>query len=161
MLCETGPLSLLANDVVEYQEDNGTGVFMDPAGGSAQVSLTRVQIYRNTVDGLLANGSTAGSIFAGITDNVSNLNGGSGFKAQGGIGPAVLDVQRSAGNNNGVGGFTADGATAQIFIGNSMATANTTGFNQANGGQIRSYNNSTVDNNSNNGAVTAPQLNPL
>ena len=97
MLCETGPLSLLANDVVEYQEDNGTGVFMDPAGGSAQVSLTRVQIYRNTVDGLLANGSTAGSIFAGITDNVSNLNGGSGFKAQGGGALVVLDVQRSAG----------------------------------------------------------------
>ena len=151
----------MANDVVEYQEDNGTGVFMDPAGGSAQVSLTRVQIYRNTVDGLLANGSTAGSIFAGITDSVSNLNGGSGFKAQGGGALVVLDVQRSAGNNNGAGGFTADGSNAQIFIGNSMATANTTGFNQANGGQIRSYNNSTVDNNSNNGAVTAPQLNPL
>src|SRR5207248_9226013 len=110
-----GGNKLFINDSVI--EDNGTGVSIDPAGGSAQVSLTRVQIYRNTVDGLLANGSTAGSIFAGITDNVSNLNGGSGFKAQGGIGPAVLDVQRSAGNNNGVGGFTADGATAQIFIG--------------------------------------------
>src|SRR5438105_669727 len=140
-----GGNKLVINDSVI--EDNGTGVLIDPAGGSAQVSLTHVKIYGNTVDGLLANGTTAGSIFAGITDSVSNLNGGSGFKATGGVGLAVLDVQRSAANNNGIAGFTADGSSnGQIFIGNSMATANTTGFNPLSGGQIRSYNNNAVDN---------------
>ena len=155
----TGGNDLFINDSII--EDNGTGIFLDPAGGSAQVSLNRVQIYRNSSDGLVANGSAAGAIFAGITDSVSNLNGGSGFKAQGGGALVVLDVQRSAGNNNGAGGFTADGSNAQIFIGNSMATANTTGFSQLNGGQIRSYVNNAVDNNSNDGGATAPALNPM
>ena len=154
-----GGNKLFINDSII--EDNGTGIFLDPAGGSAQVSLNRVQIYRNSSDGLVANGSAAGAIFAGITDSVSNLNGGSGFKAQGGGALVVLDVQRSAGNNNGAGGFTADGSNAQIFIGNSMATANTTGFSQLNGGQIRSYVNNAVDNNSNDGGATAPALNPM
>jgi len=154
-----GGNKLFINDSII--EDNGTGIFLDPAGGSAQVSLNRVQIYRNSGDGLVANGAAAGAIFAGITDSVSNLNGGSGFKAQGGGALVVLDVQRSAGNNNGAGGFTADGSNAQIFIGNSMATANTTGFSQLNGGQIRSYVNNAVDNNSNNGGATAPALNPM
>ena len=154
-----GGNALFINDSII--EDNGTGIFLDPSGGSAQVSLTRVQIYKNSGDGFVANGSAAGAIFAGIVDSVSNLNGGNGFKAQGGGALVFVDVQRSAANNNGAGGFTADGSNASIFIGNSMATSNTTGFSQLNSGQIRSYNNNSVDNNSNNGSVTAPTLNPL
>src|SRR5262249_35613244 len=36
---------LFINDTII--EDNGTGIFIDPAGGSAQIALTRVQIYKN------------------------------------------------------------------------------------------------------------------
>jgi hypothetical protein len=143
-------------------EDNGTGIFIDPAGGSAQVSLTRVQIYRNTGQGFSAQGVTSGGIFAGIYDSVSSLNGANGFLAVGNGAISVLSVQRSAADNNGLSGFSANGAGAQIFIGSSMATANGgSGFEQVDGGQIRSYNNNAVDNNTSNGSVTAPTLPPL
>jgi len=154
-----GGNSLFINDSIV--EDNVTGVFIDPAGGAANVVATRVQIYKNTGDGLTAAGSGAGAVFAAVFDSVSSLNGGHGFKAQGGGATVVLDVQRSASNNNGAGGFTADGLGAAVFIGNSMATNNGTGFNQLNSGQIRSYVNNAVDNNSNNGSATAPALNPM
>jgi len=154
-----GGNALYINDTVI--ENNGTGIFLDPSGGSAQVALTRVQIYKNSSDGFLASGAGAGQIFVGVFESVSRLNGGHGFKAQGGGATVVVDVQRSAANNNGAGGFTADGLGAAVFIGNSMATANGTGFNQLNSGQIRSYVNNAVDNNSNNGGATAPALNPM
>ena len=154
-----GGNALFINDSVI--EDNGSGIVIDPTGGSAQIALTRVQIYKNSSDGFLASGAGAGQIFAGVFESVSSLNGGHGFKAQGGGATVVVDVQRSAANNNGAGGFTADGLGAAVFIGNSTATANGTGFNQLNSGQIRSYVNNAVDNNSNNGGATAPALNPM
>ena len=50
---------------------------------------------------------------------------------------------------------------ASVFIGTSMVTANGTGFSQVNGGVIKSYVNNGVDNNTSNGAATAPAVPPL
>jgi hypothetical protein len=137
----------------------GAGMFIDPAAASALVTLQRVQLNKN-FEGFRASGSGAGVIFANIQDSVASMNGTHGFNALGGSGVTV-SIQRSSSNTNGADGIRADGAGANVFIGSSMVTQNTTGFNQVNGGVIKSYGNNAVDSNTSPGAATPPVVPPL
>ncbi len=141
---------------------NGLGILVDPGAGSSLVTLQRVQMVQNG-EGFRAAGTGSGAVFVGVQDSLASANGTNGFNATvPAQGAAVLiDIQRSSSNLNGGAGIQADGANAKVFIGSTMVTANGTGFSQINSGQIRSYVNNPVDNNTTQGAATPPTVPPL
>jgi hypothetical protein len=151
------PAQLYVSDSVFSQ--NGVGILVQsgPAGATALVSLQRVQLENNGT-GYRADNAAGGGSFTSIVDSVAASNTGDGFTAIsfGGSQPVIFDIQRSASNINFGSGIVANGTTASVFIGSTMATANTVGFSQLNGGVIRSYGNNSVDNNP--GTVTPPTL---
>ena len=152
--------NLFVTDTVLSQ--NGLGILIDPGAGSSLVTLQRVQMVANG-EGFRAAGTGSGTVFVGVQDSLASANGTNGFNATvPAQGAAVLiDIQRSSSNLNGGAGIQADGANAKVFIGSTMVTANGTGFSQINSGQIRSYVNNPVDNNTTQGAATPPTVPPL
>jgi hypothetical protein len=152
--------NLFVTDTVLSQ--NGLGILVDPGAGSSLVTLQRVQMVQNG-EGFRAAGTGAGAVFVDVQDSVAAANGTNGFNATTPAGGAavLIDIQRSSSNLNGGAGIQADGANAKVFIGSTMVTANGTGFSQINSGQIRSYTNNPVDNNTTQGAATPPTVPPL
>jgi hypothetical protein len=155
----TGAAQLYVTDTVIYLNGNGVdsggGIFVDPGAGSALATLQRVQMKKN-FEGFRASGAGGGVVFASVQDSLASANGSNGFIAVTPVGGAsvIVDIQRSSSNLNGGAGIRASGAGAQIFVGTSMVTANTTGFSAVNGGVIMSYGNNALDNNTSNGAAT-------
>ena len=137
-------------------------VFVDPGAGTALVTLQRVQLNKNT-EGFRATGAGSGLVFASIQDSLASMNGTNGFVAFTPAGGAAvtLDIQRSSSNLNGGDGIRAEGALASVFVGTSMVTGNSTGFNQVSGGVIRSYASSAGDTNTAPGSVTPPTVTPF
>ena len=130
--------------------DNGQhGIFVQASGsGTVKVSLSRVETYNNSRDGILVDGiSGTGTVNATAADSVAANNGAAGFHVTSlSIGAATsLMVVRSVAANNGTG-LSAASAQATLRVGQSTVTGNATSWSVA-GGILRSYGDNNIDGN--------------
>src|SRR5262245_31921934 len=124
--------------------NNGTGIVVGSNGPAVSGALTRITASANGV-GILTSGANANVT---ITDTVAgNNNYGIGASSS-----AVM-VQNSTVSNNAVG-IAADQA-AIVRVGQSTITANNTGWQSTNNGQVQSYGTNNVTGNSSDGAITS------
>jgi len=139
-----GASTLSATDILVT--GNGNNGVLVSSGASAVVNgvLNRVTASKNGV-GIFANSA---SVNITMTDTVaSNNNYGVGASAS-----AVM-VRNSTISSNAIG-LAAD-QVATVRVGQSTITANGTGSNTANGGQVISYGNNNISGNASNGTLTS------
>jgi hypothetical protein len=136
-----GPSALVASDTTVT--NNASNGILVASGSAASGALSRVTASGNGV-GILASGST---VSVTVADTVAgNNNYGIGASA------AAVMVRNSSVSNNAVG-IAADQA-AIVRVGQSSITANGTGWQATNGGQVQSYGNNNVSGNTTDGIVT-------
>jgi hypothetical protein len=140
----TGASTLFVSDTtVTNNRSNGILV---TSSGSVPVNgaLSRVAASGNGV-GVFANGT---NVNLALTDTVaSNNNYGIGASA------AAVMVRNSTVSNNAIG--IAANQSSIVRVGQSTVTANGTGWQSTNGGQVVSYGNNNISGNSTDGAVTS------
>jgi hypothetical protein len=140
----TGASALYIGDTALTNNRNN-GVLVS-YGGSARVNgaLNRVTASGNGV-GVFANGA---NVNVTMTDTVTGNNSyGVGATA------ASVMVRNSVVSNNAVGIAADQGAI--VRVGQSTVTANGTGWQAANGGQVQSFGNNNVAGNTSDGTVTS------
>ena len=135
----TGPASLFISDTTTTN-NHSNGILVT---GTVNGALNRVTASGNGV-GIFASGA---GVSLTLTDTLAgNNNYGIGASA------AAVMVRSSTVSNNAIG-ITADQA-AIVRVGQSTATANGTGWQAINGGQVVSYGNNNVSGNGTDGAAT-------
>jgi Right handed beta helix region len=140
-LLGTGSFYALSNTYVT--DNGGQGIFLLQLGGTgtAELTLNRVEMHNNGVNGLRMSGSTA----AVSIDSVATHNTSSGFSV---AGAAFLTLKRSTAAFNKVSGILVDGTFATL----SETTAWINGpigsgeldLSCANGGSVFSYGDNVV-----------------
>ena len=87
-----------------------------------------------------------------MTDSVAANNAQTGFRVvtTSGRMQTTLMLIRSVAANNGTG-ISVDGATANLRVGESTITGNTTSWSFTNGGALRSYGDNNIDGNGDGG----------
>jgi hypothetical protein len=135
--------------------NNGNnGILIAPTGsGGVNAALSRVVVSGNGLAsngvGLFAyGGGTTGAVNATITDVVANNN----YYGVGVTRSPVM-LRNSTVSNNAIGVRADQGAV--VRIGQSTITANGTGWQATNGGQIQSYGNNNVGANGVNGTLSS------
>ena len=134
----------------------GAGIWIVPqAGGSAQVTLSRVLSAGNQF-GIAVDGSqsTAG-INVTITDSVTASNNQDGIVATTSAGGAPIGVmvKNSKSTNNAIG-IRSIGPNVTVRVDGSTITGNGTGLAFVAGGELWSYRNNSVDANGTDGAFS-------
>jgi len=158
----TGNSKLLVTDTIVEKNGNagtGGGILVQPTGsGSAKVALSGVTLNGNSF-GFRADGrqsTNMAGIQGGIYDTTASGNAGNAFSAitvPGFQGVSLMLSHTSAFANNTQAVF-ANGALAQVFISDFIATANGTGLLVANGANILSHGNNSVSGNVSDGMPT-------
>jgi hypothetical protein len=137
----TGMLSV--SDTV-ISNNGSNGILVGNGSSSVNASVSRVMASGNGV-GVFANGS---NVNVSITDTIANNNNyGIGASS------AAVMLRTSTITNNAVG-IAADQA-AIIRFGQSTVSANGTGWQTTNGGQVQSYNNNNVSGNTTDGILSS------
>jgi Right handed beta helix region len=134
--------------------ENAVGILARPAvGGSAKVSLNRVQMENNT-DGFKAD-STNGAMQSTIKDSVATGNSGVGIRSvtTGQVTAVMVDHTTSV--NNGTGISSEGGAASTVRITNTTVTGNGTGLSPSGGAAIVSFHTNNVQGNGSDGAATS------
>jgi hypothetical protein len=144
---QTCPASLYVSDTV-VATNSGGGILIAPAGGSANASLTRVDLVNNEL-GVKADG-TSGKVDLTILDSVASSNVGAGFWA---FKNASVNVKHSVSTHNGAGLEATGGASANLRVGDSTVTGNATGTIIAASATMNSYGNYQIDGNTVPGAT--------
>jgi hypothetical protein len=139
--------------------DNGTGILIQPTGGTAaNVRLRRLRIDHNTADGLRVDGTGgAGAINVAVADSTANFNAGNGIDAVSGPGNATVDVMRVVAAENGSAGIQSNqtsGGIASVTVGSSLLRGNAIGIQAAGSASLLSYGNNQVTGNASNGSFT-------
>ena len=137
----------------------GGGILVDPGAGSAFAVLQRVQLQQNS-EGLRVSGAGGGGAIVSVLGTQAALNGRSGFVAVSPMGGSLagLEIDSSFSILNNLSGVLADGAAAHVTIGASLLQGNSTGFGQANGGNVFSYRNNSLNANGANGTASTVTL---
>jgi len=140
----TGASTLFVSDST-VTNNRSNGILVTSSGAaSVNGALSRVTASGNGV-GIFTNGA---NVNVALTDTVAgNNNYGIGASAS-----AVM-VRNSTVSNNAIG-IAADQSSI-VRVGQSTVTANGTGWQSTNGGQVVSYGNNNVSGNSTDGAVTS------
>jgi hypothetical protein len=120
----------LSNTLVA--DNGGSGIDIQPAafGLNVNVVLNRVESYRNSVFGVIANGvSSTGTINVSVQDSAAANNGNAGFVARSEFTPLFrattnMVVVHSLASNNGGAGFLSDTLNASISVGQSTVAGN-------------------------------------
>jgi len=139
---------------------NGTGgLIVRPQGGtgSAKVTLNNVRSTSNSM-GVRGEGATASAagVVIDIIDSEFTQNTNGGIIALSNPGAAVkIVVNRSTTAYNGSNGINSNGALSVVSVGSSVIAGNGTALTPENGGQIISYTNNQVRDNTNPGAFSA------
>jgi len=121
--------------------NTGTGVSIRPTGsGSVRMNVDRSRILNNAGDGFILNSSapTTGTIDVSVRDSDSSHNGATGFAALSGGVATQLMIDTSTAFNN-ANGIAANGSNAIIRFARSTVARNTTGVIQVGAGVIQSY----------------------
>lgn len=132
---------------------SGAAVQVAPAaGGSAKVSINRVEMQNNRIGFNIDTTAAGGPVVAAVNEITAVGNSGSGLSvitaAAGGIaGTMIVSNSVIAGNNNGL---AASGGAAVVRVGSSLITGNNNATFTQNGGTLTSYKNNQVDGNNNN-----------
>jgi hypothetical protein len=148
-----GPAELFVSDTVIINNGlvsagNGAGITIDPSGGSANVTLTRVQLENNR-NGLWVDsvGTSGQPINVAVHDSTIVGNQVNGIRAAGSSQMNVL-VNRSVVAQNGTAILTA-GNVAAIRIGSSVVTGNTTVLTAPNSATVLTYSDNMINTNTN------------
>ena len=140
----------------------GAGVMIRPtAGGSARVTLTRVQVMNNEL-GVIADGNTTtGSFVTTISDSLvaNNTDVGVGALSSAAGAIASIVVDRSTIAHNGGVGLLASGsngglARGVVRVGRSTIAANATAGSATAGGLVGSYGTNQINGNGVDGTFT-------
>jgi hypothetical protein len=135
----------------------GAGIQVQPSGtGSANIVLTRVLLDRNAT-GILANGAgSTGGIRISATDTVMAGSIVHGIIASSPVGGSAITAQfdRSMIAFNLTNGVRSSGSGAQILLSNTQVTGNGTGLSFVGGGQLLTFQNNYVANNTTNGTFS-------
>ncbi|HEY1709266.1 MAG TPA: right-handed parallel beta-helix repeat-containing protein [Rhizomicrobium sp.] len=132
----------------------GGGVLVQPqAGGSAKVTITRVNLHNNS-NGIRVDNTTAAAvstvairdttISASSTHGLAAVNPSSGTPFKNTITADRMTISGNAGD-----GVVANGVSTIINLSNSVITGNVFGVNVSNGGAINSYKNNVINGNTN------------
>jgi hypothetical protein len=156
-----GPSKLIMTDSIIVRNGSptqGAGVLVRPqAGGSAQVTLERLNVSANTF-GVAADGtnSTAG-INMTVADSVlaSNFNDGLVAATSSGGAPIGVLVSNTKLTNNGYG-IRSIGPNVTVRVDGSKIVGNTTGLSALSGGALLTFGNNVVQANGANGAFSGP-----
>jgi hypothetical protein len=154
LFAPTGPAALyVADTVVSDNGGNagsttGGGILILPgAGGSGYAVLNRVQVTHNNFGLTADGGGTTGGISVSIDDSIVSENLHDGISAKSTSGGIRAMINRTDTSNNGGVGIHADGAPAEVFIGGSVVTGNSTGVSILNGATVQSYQNNQINGN--------------
>jgi hypothetical protein len=127
-----------------YVTDNGgQGIFLLQLGGGtpAELTLNRVEMHNNSVNGLRMSGSTA----AVSIDSIASHNGSSGFSV---AASSLLTLKRSTAAFNKVSGILIDNTLVVLSETNAWINgpigAGEIDLNCTNGGSVFSYGDNTV-----------------
>ena len=126
------------------------GLFVDvPPGSAANVKLTadRMLATHNTFGIYVRNRNnpSTAALVATVSNSVVSENTLSGVSTQGYGGQVIVNVDSTVLSNNGSGSY-ANGPTAKMYLGRSVATGNGTGIAN-NAGTLYSYKNNQIDGN--------------
>ena len=137
----------------------GAGIQVIPSGtGGARVTVTGSVLSGNTVGIRADSASTTGAISVTATDTTVAGAPYHGIVALGSGGQVRMMLNRVVATNNLGDGVRSVGSRAAIRIGSSVVAANGNGFVAASGGQILSYGNNQVNDNTVDGSATAVAL---
>ena len=131
--------------------DNGTGVSVDPIGGSARAAIHRVELVKNN-EGMRVVG---GEATASIEDSYAAFNSGHAFVALAG---SIVILTNTQASFNGGSGLHSDAGTGIIDA--SSFYANGAALTSVNGGALLSFQNNTQAANPGSGDTPGP-LNPF
>ena len=132
--------------------DNGSGIGVELATGSASGALDHVVAESNEGPGLLFGGNLALIKFTVSDSVISNNNIGVYLS---GIGnPIAVMMRNTVASNNG-SGLIASGSNAVVRVTRSTITGNAVGFAAQSSGQIVSYSDNNLDGNTTDGAPTS------
>jgi hypothetical protein len=148
----TTEVSLIDSTVAN---NTGTGISIRPTGsGTVRMNVERSRMINNAGDGLIANATapTTGTIHVTVRDSDSSHNGATGFAVlSGGVATQMMLDGCNAINN--ANGIAANGSGAIVRFARSSVTRNTTGVIQVGAGLVQSYSPATnlVDGNGTDG----------
>jgi hypothetical protein len=150
------PTQVFISDTIVH--DNGNyGVNVSPAaGGTANVSMNRVQALNNFVGIWGQDGSNVTIVNSLVAGNSHN-----GIKAHSGGGAAKMNISYSTATNNGTpaltqaAGVKSDGNPSIVYIGNNTIVNNTNGLFVSGGGLIISFGNNNIGGNGTDGSPTS------
>jgi hypothetical protein len=157
-----GPGKLVVTDSIVANNGNpngsGAGILVQPqSGGTAQVTLERVNVSGN-VFGIAADGSSStGGINMTVKDSVlaSNVSDGLVATTSSGGAPIGVLVSNTASTNNGFG-IRSIGPNVTVRVDGSKIAGNGTGVSALNGGALLSAGNNIVEANGSNGSFSGP-----
>jgi hypothetical protein len=145
----------ISNSVISENGLSGSnpasgGVYIVPASGmTAIVSIDRSQINGN-IFGIIADGTSGGTIKGTITDSVISGNSQNGITASSSGTSVVLQVDRSTVASNGNHGLVAGGSGAGMLVSNTNVFNNGGGLYTTGSGGLYSYGNNHVNGNKGN-----------
>jgi hypothetical protein len=159
----SGTVALTMADTT-ITDNAASAIMVIPSGtGSVSGSLKGVGVHSNGFAGLAVDGvSTSGTLHFAVTDSAAT-NNGFGFLAltgNGAGGVTELHVERSVAANNVNTGVVALNLGATVHISDSVVVGNAIGLQAANGGQIFTFGDNLVsDNTSSPGPLTPASKN--
>jgi hypothetical protein len=151
-------LDITDSDITDNGSSGSTnsGIYIRPSSGAqATVTITRTQVQGNNF-GIVADGTSGGTIRGTISDSVVSGNAQNGITAStSGSGSAVLIIDQTKVSGNGNHGLAADGSGAGMLVRNTSVFNNAAGLFTENGATLYSYGNNSVNgNNGNDGSFT-------
>lgn len=144
-----------------FSNNSGGSINILPAGtGTAKVVLNNVQIDNNAA-GIYAAAAASAKTYIAIRGSSLSANTYYGIAADGSGGLVTASIQDSVVAANGTLGIYSAGSNAQVAVGRTLVTSNSTGLSAVSSGQLLSYgNNNNNLNITSNGAPSAPVGSP-
>lgn len=144
--------SVISNNGVAGGSGIGGGIFVYPqSGGSAKGTITRTQLLNNSNGIRLDNSLASAASSISVQDTVVSNSLGQGIAVQtpatGGFAGTIM-LHHVTSSNNGVDGLISNGQLANIYVGDSVITNNTSkGVAVSNSGVITTYKNNQINGN--------------
>jgi hypothetical protein len=129
------------------------GIFIAPNSGLQATVVIERSVIDNNQFGIFADGTSGGTIRGVVKDSVvsGNTNNGISVNTNGTVVGLMVDNTLVSGNNYGL---AAGGTKGLILVRRSTITANNNGLSAGGGGQVVSYRDNSLNNNTVDGAFS-------
>lgn len=145
----TAMKALIRNTTIS-RVSGGSAISVTPGvGGSANVTIENSRLFANK------NGLTVVSGTASVDNSVISASEQNGIFANSTGATVVINVNDSRVTNNGAVGIRSLNPTSSIFVSNSIITGNGTGVAALSGGNLSTYKNNSLVNNTTQGTFSA------